>query len=94
MGGAMDGGIKMWQGVPPPEDPSAFALPAPEREPFSLPDPDGRGPLPLWGGAVPELDGAAPPREDRGSLTLRHDAMGPVIAPRPPDDGGAASDGR
>lgn len=79
-------GIGMWRGTPPPATPAAVALPQPGREPFSLPDRQGRGPLPAWGGPVPEVDGdppAEPPSGARAPRNYRHDAMGPVIVDPP-----------
>jgi hypothetical protein len=79
--GAGAGGIKMWRGTPPPTSSRPGSPPAPEQGAFSL-DPMGRGPLPLWGSPIPELDGDASSATKKGTReprSYRHDDMGPVL---------------
>jgi hypothetical protein len=90
-------GIQMWRGTPPPEPGSARP---PRGAPATMLDPTGRGPIPLWGGPIPEIDGEAGAATDRGTRTprsYRHDDMGPVLLGSPParDDigGGSAAGG-
>jgi len=89
------GGIKMWRGTPPPTGAGPESPPAPVQEPFSLPDPTGRGPVPLWGGPIPELDGGAASATGKGTReprSYRHDDMGPVLLGDPGHDGGAVGE--
>lgn len=101
-GGAPDGtastpavqgppGIPQWRGVPV-TDVSLDTLPAPERPPWTLADPLGRGPLPVWGGPVPELGPGDPADAAHGpwdGLVVEHDELGPVARwDRPAGSGG------
>ncbi len=91
-GGGGGSGIKMWRGTPPPTSARPGSPPAAQQEPFSLPDPKGRGPVPLWGGPIPEVDGDAASATGKGtreSRSYRHDDMGPVLLGDPAHDGGA-----
>ncbi len=89
-------GIKMWRGTPPPASTRPGSPPAGQQEPFSLPDPTGRGPVPLWGGPIPELDGDAASATGKGTReprSFRHDDMGPVLLGDPGHDGGDVGEG-
>ncbi|MGO9457270.1 MAG: hypothetical protein ACLP62_09510 [Acidimicrobiales bacterium] len=89
-------GIKMWRGTPPPASTRPGSPPAGQQEPFSLPDPTGRGPVPLWGGPIPELDGDAASATGKGTReprSFRHDDMGPVLLGDPAHNGGDVGEG-
>jgi len=82
-------GVPQWRGVPPAAPGALDTLPSPPRLPWAMADPHGRGPLPVWGGPVPELDAGDPAGEDRASgesLQIGHDGTGPVIARWGSDD--------
>jgi hypothetical protein len=75
--------IPQWRGVPPSGASSLDTLPAPERLEWGLADPLGRGPLPVWGGSVPDRDPGdshGGERAPRAGLALGRDALGPVIS--------------
>jgi len=85
------GGIQMWRGTPPPDFDEPGSTKAPGRPAATILDPTGRGPIPLWGGPIPELDGeqgSASARDSRTPRGFRHDAMGPVLLSSPPDESG------
>ena len=91
-GGGGASGIKMWRGTPPPERPRARTRPRRPAGAAASPDSaTGRGPVPLWGGPIPELDGDAASATGKGTReprSFRHDDMGPVLLGDPGHGGG------
>lgn len=89
-------GVPQWRGVPPAAAGALDTLPTPPRLPWAMADPLGRGPLPVWGGPVPDPDAEGPVGESRVSsegLQIGHDGTGPVIARWGWDDGAARGGG-
>ena len=88
--GSRCGGGRRRPAAPPDPPPGA------QQEPLPLPLAKGRGPVPLWGGPIPELDGDAASATGKGTReprSFRHDDMGPVLL-GDPGHGGAPSGGR